>query len=58
MYRINNEECIRCKLCLSNCPVKAIRKLESLIYEVEKNCILCGKCYRKCPVEAIIRIRK
>lgn len=54
--RANTELCKGCRLCVNNCPRKAIIPLEKVnkkgyeIIEVDQDlCIGCGICYKVCP---------
>ena len=54
--RANTELCKGCRLCVKNCPTKAIIPLTTVNkkgYEViavdEDLCIGCGICYKVCP---------
>ena len=53
---LNVERCKGCFLCVSVCPVGALKpsgELGEKGYEVvcvdEDKCIRCGSCYRMCP---------
>lgn len=51
--KVNNEKCIGCGLCVSDCPAFHI-KVENKKAIVQKNmCIGCGHCFAICPQEAI-----
>ncbi|MGI6446001.1 MAG: DUF362 domain-containing protein [Candidatus Ozemobacteraceae bacterium] len=47
------ENCIKCGLCVRDCPADAIT-LDPITIDREK-CIGCGKCIGVCPVKAITR---
>ena len=54
--RANTELCKGCRLCVNNCPRKAIIPLEKVnkkgyeIIEVDQDrCIGCGSGYKVCP---------
>ena len=50
-----NDECIKCSICVDECPVEAISEGEE-IYIIDKNkCTDCGSCADACPSEAIIK---
>lgn len=44
--------CIKCQLCVKNCPQGALFFYKNNIFYSDKNCILCGKCVQLCPVNA------
>ncbi|HAF95068.1 MAG TPA: 4Fe-4S ferredoxin [Elusimicrobia bacterium] len=48
--RIRNSKCVRCGLCITECPVNAIR--EDFTVD-EAKCTGCGKCAEMCPYKAI-----
>jgi ferredoxin len=49
--RINiNDECINCKICEKNCPVKSIKITDEAKFD--DNCTLCQRCLCKCPKNA------
>jgi len=54
---INQKTCIKCKLCIDVCPVKAIdidkNNNINFVKERESICLLCGQCMSVCPTEAI-----
>lgn len=48
----NAEDCTNCDLCLSVCPVGAIRKTPDGYRFDESRCICCSACSTKCPTGA------
>ena len=52
---IDTRKCIKCKKCISACPVNMFDYLDGMVKMVrdKKECILCAECYHKCPVNAI-----
>jgi iron only hydrogenase large subunit-like protein len=45
-------ECQDCHKCIRECPVKAIRVLDTCALVVPELCILCGNCILACPSKA------
>ncbi|MGB6369534.1 MAG: 4Fe-4S binding protein [Atribacterota bacterium] len=53
-YQITGE-CIKCGICVDECPAEVISEGEE-IYVIDKNkCTDCGACADTCPSEAIIK---
>ena len=49
VVRIDEDECEGCEICAQNCPIGAIRMVESKALK----CDLCGKCVELCPTHAL-----
>ncbi|WP_236995063.1 NADH-quinone oxidoreductase subunit NuoF [Heliomicrobium modesticaldum] len=56
-FRIDEEKCRRCGLCVRLCPVEAISgEVRKRPFVIDKNrCIACGACAQKCPAKCIAR---
>lgn len=55
-YKIIEDKCKKCGLCVKECPVKAITGSRSDGFVIDQaKCIKCGKCFEVCKFEAIIR---
>ena len=53
-YTIAEEDCIKCGICVKNCPADAIIQEEKEVPIIFKNdCIVCGKCREVCPTKSI-----
>ncbi len=53
-YTISEEGCIKCGLCVKNCPAEAIKQEEKSVPVIFKSeCIVCGKCKEVCPTKVI-----
>jgi len=48
------DRCVKCLICLKNCPVGALRFSASGISIDHKWCISCMRCAAKCPQKAIV----
>ncbi|MBS4536323.1 nitroreductase family protein [Clostridium sp. D2Q-14] len=54
LITLNEEKCIKCKLCIKACPVNVLRMGENGPEEIANtNCIACGHCVAICPNAAI-----
>ncbi|MFA6708651.1 MAG: nitroreductase family protein [Fusobacterium sp.] len=53
MFRVNNEKCIGCGLCIEDCFVKDISFINNKAFIKNKDCIKCGHCIAICPVNAV-----
>ncbi len=51
-YKINEEECLGCGACASECPVEAISEDGGKYVIDPEKCIECGACAGVCPVGA------
>jgi NAD-dependent dihydropyrimidine dehydrogenase PreA subunit len=53
--KIIQEKCIKCKKCISVCPVNMFEFSDGSIVMNPENsrCILCAECFHNCPAEAI-----
>ncbi|MBQ9292039.1 MAG: 4Fe-4S binding protein [Campylobacter sp.] len=45
------DDCIKCKICVKNCPTDAI-DIENKLFDLDK-CISCYSCVNRCPQKAI-----
>lgn len=53
-FTILQEKCVRCGLCVKNCPVDAIRGSKVNGYKIDpKVCIKCGRCAEVCKFDAV-----
>jgi len=50
---VNDHTCIRCGICQSHCPQKAIADLDNKLVINYRNCIRCFCCQEFCPSGAI-----
>ena len=54
-FKVNYEKCIKCGICIENCPTKVLAydDYKSPKMEKPKNCMKCQHCLAICPVGAI-----
>ncbi len=50
-FKVDEEKCIHCNVCVNNCPVENISLLESK-FSFGKKCIGCMRCSFSCPTDA------
>lgn len=50
--QIYEERCKGCTICVTTCPVEAIRVHRGKAHIIEERCIDCGECIRRCPSKA------
>jgi NADH-quinone oxidoreductase subunit F len=56
-YRIDEEKCNGCTLCLKKCSVKAISGEVKKPHTINMDlCIRCGQCYDSCKSQAIVKV--
>ena len=49
---LEDETCRGCTICVTACPVEAIRVYKGKAHILEEKCIDCGQCIRICPHKA------
>lgn len=52
LYRVDEEKCIQCGLCVKNCPEKNIRFEEGRV-KFGHRCDMCMRCSFYCPQDAV-----
>ena len=52
LYRVDEEKCVKCGLCVKNCPEKNIRFEEGKV-KFGHRCDMCMRCSFFCPQDAI-----
>ncbi len=53
MVSVVNDSCIKCKTCVSVCPVSAFHEGDDMVVINPEICISCSVCISECPVGAI-----
>ncbi len=54
MYKIAEDKCKRCGVCVKNCPTQAISGNREKGYAIDQaKCIKCGNCSEVCKFEAV-----
>lgn len=48
-FKVNKKECVRCYICIKNCPVKNIRKDKDGYPTWGRSCLACLMCEMNCP---------
>ena len=52
-YRIN-KSCVKCDICVDNCPSRAISEGYNRQYVIDREkCVECGYCFTYCPIGAV-----
>jgi ferredoxin len=54
MFVVQEDECISCMACESECPTGAIEMRNDIAFIVQDKCESCGDCVEVCPTGAII----
>jgi nitroreductase/NAD-dependent dihydropyrimidine dehydrogenase PreA subunit len=58
LITINEEQCVKCGICIHSCPISIISsnsdKFPVVTPEKEKSCVYCGHCESVCPEEALM----
>ncbi len=52
LYKVDQNKCIRCNLCLNNCPTKNI-SVKNGTFKFGSNCLGCARCSFHCPTDAV-----
>jgi len=53
-FRISEEKCVGCKMCLDACPVDCIMGESKKVHVIDgKKCTRCGACRNVCRVDAV-----
>ena len=53
--KLDQEKCVKCRLCIRNCPVGAIS--DQFVIDNAK-CTRCNTCIDVCPKHAVARVEK
>lgn len=52
--RVKAKKCTACSVCISRCPVNAIKYMNEKAYIDNELCIGCGECIAVCPSKAVM----
>lgn len=52
-FSVNTEVCIRCNMCVAECPTGLLKMSDNGPVAGRGSCIACGHCVAVCPTEAI-----
>lgn len=50
---IDHQKCVGCGMCTRDCPVQAIKLIDSKANMLAENCMECGHCVAICPQGAV-----
>lgn len=53
-YRVNEEACIGCGACVSECMAHAIEEKDGIVV-INDKCVECDACILVCPLDAIVK---
>ena len=52
MFKVDADKCVKCGMCVKNCPTSNIRMNENGKFEFGGNCLMCTRCSFNCPTDA------
>lgn len=50
-FKINKKKCVKCMMCVNNCPVKNIEYIDGK-FKFHNHCLCCTRCSFNCPTNA------
>jgi len=53
LYKVKTDKCIKCNMCIDNCPTKNIYYDNKGNIKFHHNCLMCMRCSFHCPKDAI-----
>ncbi len=53
LYRVDDERCTGCNLCVKNCPTRNIYRDDGGAIRFRHHCLMCMRCSFFCPADAI-----
>lgn len=51
--QIDDAKCVKCKICVNGCPMRALSMKDNAVHNDVNLCIKCGVCQHNCPCNAI-----
>lgn len=52
LYKVDDNKCTKCDLCIKNCPMQNIYRDENGKIKFHHHCLMCMRCSFRCPVDA------
>ncbi|MCQ2742421.1 MAG: EFR1 family ferrodoxin [Bacilli bacterium] len=52
-YRVDKTKCVKCGICVKNCPTQNIAYNKKGNIKFKHNCLMCMRCSLNCPKDAI-----
>jgi len=53
LYKVDDDKCTKCNLCIKRCPTQNISRDENGKMHFRHNCLMCMRCSLYCPTDAI-----
>lgn len=51
---VNHQSCVKCQVCVTNCPTGSIKLIDQQIMIDHTTCISCMRCINYCPTNAFL----
>ena len=52
LFKVDEDKCVRCGLCVKNCPENNIKIDENGKFHFGRDCVMCTRCSFNCPKDA------